>query len=213
MPREANAVRFPVDFMFLFVGADSHATCDYTIAKCSARDRAGMPSNQESSSRSGNRCWLRPDRDLPRRPHRVQTRARTRSPSVSRRKPTPSVSPNRIAVLIANRLRATGQFRGEILPGRDGRGREKPVSSGSFNKPKKTDVNYSTLSGLELLVSIKTLGFRDVLKDKKTGQQRLGRIIKHGPQRPRAARRGNGLPRALSVRRTRRPFLHPAGCV
>src|SRR5688572_3146433 len=56
---------------------------------------------------------------------------------------------NKIAVLIANRLRATKQFRGEILPAADGRGRETPVASGSFNKPKKTDVNYSTLSGLE----------------------------------------------------------------
>ena len=86
---------------------------------------------------------------------------------------------NRIAVLVANQLRATGQFKGEILPGRDGRGREKPVPSGSFNKPKKTDVNYSTLSGLELLVSIKTLGFRDVHTDKDTGQRRLGRYTKN----------------------------------
>jgi len=31
------------------------------------------------------------------------------------------------------------------------------VPSGAFNKAKKTDVNFSTLSGLELLVSIKTL--------------------------------------------------------
>jgi hypothetical protein len=81
---------------------------------------------------------------------------------------------NKIAVLIANKLRATGQFKGEILPSAAGRGREKPVPSGAFNKPKKTDVNFSTLSGLELLVSIKTLGFRDVLK---TGQ--LGRYTKN----------------------------------
>lgn len=86
---------------------------------------------------------------------------------------------NRIAVLIANRLRAIKQFKGEILPAPDGSGREKPVPSGSFNKPKKTDVNYSTLSGLELLVSIKTLGFRDVLTDKKKGEQRLGRYTKN----------------------------------
>jgi hypothetical protein len=81
---------------------------------------------------------------------------------------------NKIAVLVASKLRATGQFRGEILPTSTGRGREKPVPSGAFNKPKKTDVNFSTLSGLELLVSIKTLGFRDVLK---SGQ--LGRYTKN----------------------------------
>jgi hypothetical protein len=86
---------------------------------------------------------------------------------------------NCIAVLIANRLRATGQFKGEILPARDGRGRETPIASGSFNKPKKTDVNYSTLSGLELLVSIKTLGFRDVVKNARTAEQRLGRYTKN----------------------------------
>jgi hypothetical protein len=83
---------------------------------------------------------------------------------------------NRIAVLIANRLRATKQLKGEVLPARDGSGREKPVPSGSFNKPKKTDVNFSTLSGLELLVSIKTLGFRDV-KNKEAGT--LGRYTKN----------------------------------
>jgi len=72
--------------------------------------------------------------------------------------------------LIANELRTTRQLRGEILPSPTGTGREKPVPSGSFNKPKKTDVNYSTLSGLELLISIKTLGFRDV--DRKTRELR-----------------------------------------
>ena len=86
---------------------------------------------------------------------------------------------NRIAVLIANKLRATEQFKGDILPAQDGSGREKPVPSGSFNKPKKTDVNYSTLSGLELLVSIKTLGFRDVVTIKKTGEKRIARYTKN----------------------------------
>lgn len=80
---------------------------------------------------------------------------------------------NNIAILIANKLRAIGQFKGEILPLPDGRKRETPVPSGAFNKPKKTDVNYSTLSGLELLVSIKTLNFRDVKETK------LGRYTKN----------------------------------
>jgi hypothetical protein len=80
---------------------------------------------------------------------------------------------NKIAVLVANRLRATRQLKGEILPHPSGRGRETKVPSGAFNKPKKTDVNFSTLSGLELLVSIKTLGFRDI----KDG--RLGRYTKN----------------------------------
>lgn len=86
---------------------------------------------------------------------------------------------NRIAVLVANRLRSTEQFKGEILPSPSGGGREKPIPAGSFNKPKKTDVNFSTLSGLELLVSIKTLGFRDVVSNKGTGERTLGRYTKN----------------------------------
>jgi len=78
-------------------------------------------------------------------------------------------------VLVANKLRATGQFKGEILPYPTGLGREKPIPSGAFNKPKKTDVNYSTLSGLELLVSIKTLNFRDVKQSPAT----FGRYTKN----------------------------------
>jgi Arc/MetJ family transcription regulator len=68
---------------------------------------------------------------------------------------------NKLAVLIANKLRGTNQFAG-VLPTPDGRGRESVASSGAHKKAKKTDVNYSTLrSGLELLVSIKTLNFPD----------------------------------------------------
>ena len=86
---------------------------------------------------------------------------------------------NKIAVLLANRLRDTGSFDGPIHPGADGKGRETPVPSGAFNKAKKTDVNFSTLSGLELLVSIKTLSFRDVLPATKTQSKRLGRYTKN----------------------------------
>jgi hypothetical protein len=68
---------------------------------------------------------------------------------------------NKLAVLIANKLRASSQFVG-ILPTQDGKGRESKSSSGAHKKAKKTDVNYSTSdSGLELLVSIKTLNFKD----------------------------------------------------
>jgi hypothetical protein len=80
---------------------------------------------------------------------------------------------NKIAVLVANKVRATGLLEGEILPSPGGKGREKKIPSGAFNKPKKTDVGYSTLSGLELLISIKTLGFKDVKKG------RLGRYTKN----------------------------------
>jgi hypothetical protein len=86
---------------------------------------------------------------------------------------------NKIAVLIANRLRETSSFVGEILPLPDGGGRESPVPSGAFNKPKKTDVNYSTLSGLELLVSIKTLSFRDIKRDPKSKSKVVGRYTKN----------------------------------
>lgn len=86
---------------------------------------------------------------------------------------------NKLAVLVANRLRTAGKLRGEILPRPDGKGRESAVASGAFNKAKKTDVNYSTLSGLELLVSIKTLGFRDVNTNKKTKVRTVGRYTKN----------------------------------
>lgn len=86
---------------------------------------------------------------------------------------------NKLAVLIANRLRNTGTLEGEILPRADGKGRESPVASGAFNKAKKTDVNFSTLSGLELLVSIKTLSFRDVKTNKRTKVKTTGRYTKN----------------------------------
>lgn len=86
---------------------------------------------------------------------------------------------NKIAVLIANRLRKTKNFKGEILPLASGKGRETAIPSGAFNKAKKTDVNYSTLSGLELLVSIKTLGFRDVQRGSGTKEPRVGRYTKN----------------------------------
>jgi hypothetical protein len=86
---------------------------------------------------------------------------------------------NKIAILIANRLRRTESFEGEILPRPDGRGRESPVPSGAFNKAKKTDVNFSTLSGLELLVSIKTLSFRDTKRIPNSYERVVGRYTKN----------------------------------
>ena len=86
---------------------------------------------------------------------------------------------NKLAILLANKLRDTGNFKGQILPLPSGKGRETPVPSGAFNKAKKTDVNYSTLSGLELLVSIKTLGFRDILPATSTQPKRPGRYTKN----------------------------------
>jgi hypothetical protein len=68
---------------------------------------------------------------------------------------------NAIAVLLASKLRSTGQFP-LILPAADGTGRETRSMSGAGRKFKKTDVRYATAdTGLELLVSIKTLNFRD----------------------------------------------------
>lgn len=68
---------------------------------------------------------------------------------------------NAIAVLLASRLRASGHFP-TILPAEDGSGRETRSLSGTGRKFKKTDVRYATAdTGLELLVSIKTLNFRD----------------------------------------------------
>ena len=68
------------------------------------------------------------------------------------------------AVLVAHKLRATGSFP-DVLPNADGTGRESRSASGAHKRFKKTDVRYSTRdSGLELLVSIKTLNFRNSKK-------------------------------------------------
>ena len=86
---------------------------------------------------------------------------------------------NKLAVLVANHLRETGQF-GGILPNPDGTGRETGAASGAAKKLKKTDVRFSTFdTGLELLVSIKTYSFRDWRKDVRTGQVVLGRYTKN----------------------------------
>jgi len=85
---------------------------------------------------------------------------------------------NKIAVWLAGRLR--GKDFPTILPNPDGSGRETKVASGAVKKPKKTDVRYSTAdTGLELLVSVKTLSFRDARKDKSTGQTIPGRYTKN----------------------------------
>jgi hypothetical protein len=84
-----------------------------------------------------------------------------------------------IATLIANRLRATGHFDG-IVPHADGTRQESGSASGATKKLKKTDVRFATIeTGLELLVSIKTLNFRDSRKDSKTGELVLGRYTKN----------------------------------
>lgn len=86
---------------------------------------------------------------------------------------------NAIAVLLASKLRATGRF-DSILPMPDGSGRETGSASGSNKKIKKTDVRYATSdTGLELLVSIKTLNFRDAKKDRATGRLTIGRYTKN----------------------------------
>jgi len=86
---------------------------------------------------------------------------------------------NAIAVLLASKLRATGRF-DAILPLPDGSGRETGSASGSNKKIKKTDVRYATSNtGLELLVSIKTLNFRDAKKDRVTGRLTIGRYTKN----------------------------------
>ncbi|MEO7083836.1 MAG: hypothetical protein ABI442_20310 [Gemmatimonadaceae bacterium] len=85
---------------------------------------------------------------------------------------------NKLAVLVANRLRATREFPG-VLPNPDGSGRETTAATGASKKLKKTDVRFSTFdTGLELLVSIKTYSFRDPRKD-KSGQVVLGRYTKN----------------------------------
>lgn len=84
---------------------------------------------------------------------------------------------NRIAVLMASSLRPN--FPG-ILPNPDGTGRETKVAAGTSKKGKKTDVRYSTHdTGLELLVSVKSLSFRDTKKDPKTGDTLVGRYTKN----------------------------------
>jgi len=84
---------------------------------------------------------------------------------------------NNLAVVLANALRKTGQFEG-ILPKPDGTGRETKTVSGAHKKLKKTDVRFSTFdTGLELLVSVKTLSFRDT--SKKNGERILGRYTKN----------------------------------
>ena len=84
---------------------------------------------------------------------------------------------NRIAVLFAGSLRK--EFPG-ILPNEDGSGRETKVASGKTKKGKKTDVRFSTHdTGLELLISVKTLSFRDTKKDPTTQAIVLGRYTKN----------------------------------
>jgi hypothetical protein len=86
---------------------------------------------------------------------------------------------NSLAILIANKLREIKPF-GSILPGVDGTGSESGSSSGATKKTKHTDVRYATMKdGLELLVSIKTLNFRDKKKNSQTGQVTLGRFTKN----------------------------------
>jgi DNA mismatch endonuclease Vsr len=85
---------------------------------------------------------------------------------------------NKLAVLVANELRVSGDFPG-ILPNPDGSGRETSAATGASKKLKKTDVRFSTFdTGLELLVSIKTYSFRDPRKD-KSGAVILGRYTKN----------------------------------
>jgi hypothetical protein len=83
---------------------------------------------------------------------------------------------NSIAVVVADHLRK--EFPG-ILPMPDGAGRETRVAAGAHKKFKKTDVRFSTHdAGLELLVSIKTLSFRNTSK-KKDGTTVIGRYTKN----------------------------------
>jgi len=87
---------------------------------------------------------------------------------------------NGIAVLLASRLRKAGKFK-TILPTADGQGRETGSASGAHKKLKKTDVRFATAdTGLELLVSVKTLNFRDVKKDSTgSGGESIGRYTKN----------------------------------
>ncbi len=83
---------------------------------------------------------------------------------------------NTIAVVVADHLRKDFP---EILPKPDGSGRETRVAAGAHKKFKKTDVRFSSHdAGLELLVSIKTLSFRNTSK-KKDGTLVIGRYTKN----------------------------------
>ena len=75
-----------------------------------------------------------------------------------------------LAFLFANQLRQTQVFPAKaILPDKDGTGLETAFKTGKAKMPKRTDVTYSTAqSGLELLISIKTLNFKDKHTDQKT---------------------------------------------
>lgn len=84
---------------------------------------------------------------------------------------------NAIAILLAQLLRETGRLP-SVLPEIDGSGRESRSVAGSLRKFKKTDVRCSTLdTGLELLVSIKTLNFRNTMT--RAGRTSLGRYTKN----------------------------------
>lgn len=86
---------------------------------------------------------------------------------------------NRIAVWLAEMLRGNKPKFRSILPNADGSGRETRVASGASKKPKKTDVRFSTAdTGVELLVSVKTLSFRDTKRDSR-GRTVLGRYTKN----------------------------------
>lgn len=87
---------------------------------------------------------------------------------------------NKLALLIANKLRESDETLADVLPRPDGSGRESGAATGASKKLKKTDVRFSTFdTGLELLVSIKTYSFQDPRKDRKSGQVVLGRYTKN----------------------------------
>ena len=80
-----------------------------------------------------------------------------------------------LAIVIADALR---EKLPEIKPDSEGKGRESRARTAKGFK--KLDVNYSTLElGLGLGVSIKTINFPDLVKDKKTGQRKIGRYTKN----------------------------------
>ncbi len=86
---------------------------------------------------------------------------------------------NNLAILIANKLRSIKPF-GSILPDSDGSGTESGSASGTTKKSKRTDVRYATsTTGLELLVSIKTLNYRDMKKQRVTKAITFGRYTKN----------------------------------
>ena len=80
-----------------------------------------------------------------------------------------------IAIIVADALRS--KFR-NIKPDAEGEGRESRArTSKGF---KRLDVNYSTLElGLGLGVSIKTINYPTLKKNKKTGQVTVGRYTKN----------------------------------